>query len=783
MANEASKIKLPEEKLVFIQHSLPTMQAGEYEFSAAVTGIKDKKGEDVSALVKTAQTFHVDAPRFTLDVAGIYSVYPPDGHYGHVETSLPHIVFNRRTLPWERTIDGQLAGANPLPWMVLLLLSEKEINEKTEKPVKIINGILSDLIEKEDNIKRPVLNPNPWDKPDQPCQYIDIPGQLFKDISPTLEDLPFLAHVKKVSVDEHKEAASIDDDGFFSTLICNRMPSVNQEDPDSGLHHTVFLVSLEGHQDTIKNKAALKQGEYVRLVTFYQWSFTQSEGKGFQQLCEGLNVNQLKYHPDLPDEKNPDASLLEQQRTSINALNQNPSLQKAFEFGYVPLPQHARNGLKTFAWYRGPLSPNFVPTDPRTRIYNTADSALRFDKNTGLFDASYAAAWQLGRLLAMKDKVFNKELFSWKNKYKALENTSAALNEMIDTLPGVDAAQWKKLMPDVQWKKFMPEAEPSKQSNDLEETEPSKQSNDLEETEPFIFEDLVQSFLTEKFNPGNDQVKGSTEKKATEKLDPKPPPIPDTLRTWLEDKLLLHDVPFNYLVPNEKMLKEETLAKFHMDYSWIECMLDGALSIARTSDSENLMNQVIEGGALSRIKDLENQMAAELDEIKDKGKITSPSLKGFISGFMLRSKLISGWIGVKVFAKGVDTSSDEPLDWLVPLRLERIKDDILFCLFDRKVRQIVIIQPPESMHFGLEDGDKLTKTLRVSEAGSKLGDIDTAKKVKDIPFREAQKRVLNIEQLAKNMKAISGQKTFTSAQFAFHMIGSPILFTLGINYK
>lgn len=232
------------------------------------------------------------------------------------------------------------------------------------------------------------------------------------------------------------------------------------------------------------------------------------------------------------------------------------------------------------------------------------------------------------------------------------------------------------------------------------------------------------------------------------------------------------------------MLKEETLANFHMDYGWIECLLDGALSIAWTSDSENLMNQVMEKGPWSRIKNQADQMAAELKEIKDKDKVISPSLNGFISGFMLRSKLISGWIGVKVFAKGVDASLEDDLDWLVPLRLERIKDDILFCLFDRKVRQIVIIQPPESMHFGLEESskEKFLKHPRVAEKGDLLGTIDTQKKVEKIPFRNKTLKVLDIKKMAKNMQQVTGQKTFTSAQFAFHMVESPILFTLELKY-
>jgi hypothetical protein len=83
-----------------------------------------------------------------------------------------------------------------------------------------------------------------------------------------------------------------------------------------------------------------------------------------------------------------------------------PDLRRA---GYVLLPIRWRDGNMGAALYRGPLSgaqPSLVAAPPalqRPDPYKqvTADALMEFHEVTGLFDVSYAAAWELGRLLAM----------------------------------------------------------------------------------------------------------------------------------------------------------------------------------------------------------------------------------------------------------------------------------------------------------------------------------------------------------------------------------------------
>jgi hypothetical protein len=110
----------------------------------------------------------------------------------------------------------------------------------------------------------------------------------------------------------------------------------------------------------------------------------------------------------------------------------------AIELGYVPMQHVTRTGATTASWYRGPLLPYPLGSDPnralqffRTQQGSTvpvvfdADTLVRFDPSTGLFDVTYAAAWQLGRLLALQDKSFSISLYQWKRA-----NASAAANAL-----------------------------------------------------------------------------------------------------------------------------------------------------------------------------------------------------------------------------------------------------------------------------------------------------------------------------------------------------------------
>ena len=92
--------------------------------------------------------FSVAGPRFSLSPSDVYSVYPPNEKAGDFASTLPHVVFSRRTLPWERSVTK--AGDDVSPWMALLVFSAADFPAGNHFP-DIVTRSVGEL-----------LNPEEW---------------------------------------------------------------------------------------------------------------------------------------------------------------------------------------------------------------------------------------------------------------------------------------------------------------------------------------------------------------------------------------------------------------------------------------------------------------------------------------------------------------------------------------------------------------------------------------------------------------------------------------------
>ncbi len=185
------------------------------------------------------------------------------------------------------------------------------------------------------------------------------------------------------------------------------------------------------------------------------------------------------------------------------------------------------------------------------------------------------------------------------------------------------------------------------------------------------------------------------------------PPLPEDAKTWLGRLTLLYGVPFHYLVPDERMLPAESLRFFYVDPSWMEALLDGALSIGRSEDVRVLLNKVMAGTytreLIAEARNIRRQQQAGADE-KPEPLPPSPVEGSFkFSGFLLRSEIVDGWRGLAVnaFPSAEGRTAGAPL---VTLRLERLARDVLFGLVEGHLRSLEILQPPEGLHFQVGDG-------------------------------------------------------------------------------
>jgi hypothetical protein len=97
---------------------------------------------------------------------------------------------------------------------------------------------------------------------------------------------------------------------------------------------------------------------------------------------------------------------------SVSAISQSTD-SDMLKRGYIPKRHILRTGENTVSLYRGPLVPMNIPNN-NTASTATADGALIYDESTGVFDTSYSAAWQLGRLLTLSSNIAATAVIKWR---------------------------------------------------------------------------------------------------------------------------------------------------------------------------------------------------------------------------------------------------------------------------------------------------------------------------------------------------------------------------------
>lgn len=362
--------------------------------------------------------------------------------------------------------------------------------------------------------------------PATPCTYFDLPIRQFAAIAPCKEDLRWSAHVRS------KILADDDFSTFYSVVVANSLPT-------PGMGAVAHIVSLEGLGDQLP----ATEGTYdtapawttMRLVSLASWRFLVAPLEAsFSAMLLGLNSgvavstavaagsvelgdSQLRLPAGvLPDAAPPGAPVA------------------PFDAGYSvlggtdPQPQPP-------AWYRGPFLPSTLTPAPADSAWaspllpatHAASLAVTVDA-TPTQDLSYAAAWQLGRLLALADKNFATDQVSWKRDIRLALNT--ALGQQ-NRLGSGSRAAYAALVRAV-----------------------------IKDPEQ------IQSVLGA--NLSTDGAAGTLA-------------IPQSLVDWLGRLAQLQLVPFSYLAPDSRMTPVETLRFFSVDPRWVACLLDGAWSLGR----------------------------------------------------------------------------------------------------------------------------------------------------------------------------------------------------------
>ncbi len=402
--------------------------------------------------------FTVVGPQFSVPQSMVATTWPPSNGHGAFQEGLAHIVLSRRTLPWERELDpsglipaptippgAPPAPAPPVPWVALLVFEEGEYTLLRNIPLQ--QAVPAEVFAR---LGSPA-NIN--------CDAVEADADLVASILPSVEELQLLAHVRWVNVQD-RELNTAGGDGYYAVVIASRLPEPNAQ-------CRAVLVSLEERADLVQANpppyiyqraepalpaAAASQEitpvdvlpspiftlsqppvhtfspavpapftytppQRVRLVALTSWQFT-CEGPGtFRDLMQNLDVAMLGTvaevgHPPLADT------------------------------GHLPIELQDRLGASEAVWYRGPCVPYNLTRDPNGP-YHSADQARRATPETGAEDVSYAAAFEVGRLLAAADPRFAQAIMRWRResyKQSARASTIEAIAQRLTLgLPGTIA--------------------------------------------------------------------------------------------------------------------------------------------------------------------------------------------------------------------------------------------------------------------------------------------------------------------------------------------------------
>lgn len=706
--------------VTFIQFDEPALKVDEYTIKVTQTTNTAAPNQFTAT-----RNFAVTGARFAFDSGEIDSVFPPDLANGEFGGSLPCVVLNRRTLPWERYLD--IDGDPELPWLAVLLFDADgapPVHAATAadmvalgQPITVLGnpGLTGTGRMPANMVSYPDLNPLGYgETPDQPCNVIDVPTALFSQVAPSVADMAYLAHIRQVDTIDTVTNGS--EETIYSVVLGNRIAA-------SGKPAVACFVSLERMAAYLPTgdgvaKAFPAGVDTVRLICYRSWRFTANDlDQDFRALLENLNgpagANQLSTLQFPADQPAPPAAqvqqaLAAQAKGALDAGAAQVLVRNAFGQGFVPMNHEMRHADASVSWYRGPLAPlpvaeeHFVPAA-------SPDAAARYNPQTGLFDVSYSAAWQLGQLLALQNTSYANALFNWK---KAVNGATAAQAEqaILEAKLGLD------------------------------------QDENLEGA----FATLVR----------------------TRRDALAPPPLPDEVTAWLAELRLLRGVPFSYLVPHERMLPLESLRFFYLDPNWIDYLVDGAFSIGRTCTRQ----LATDAGKFGMLKAASHP--ARLNRRRQRmGRLYAANNGQQYSGFLLRSQVVAGWPNLQVNGY---TVPDELSSEVRKLRMERLGPDCLVCIFDGVVKQVALHEPPEQLHCGVEAGTQgYGTTLRAVTGGTPGSQFATdpagGPASAAVPMR-ADQRTLQVAAAADSILAKlngdfkQGIQSFTSAEFALEMV-------------
>ncbi|QLE75430.1 hypothetical protein FGW37_31030 [Streptomyces rectiverticillatus] len=665
---------VPQHQLHLRDDLTPVMTAGTYTLHVTHT-VEDASGAK-NALPEATRQVVVDAPRFTLDPACVLGVYPPPDTMGDYRGALPHITVNQSSLPWARLLGGSTKEDAPrLPWLALLLVTDHDLRKDDVRgeyaPVRQVSEVAGKS-DQQGPVLLPLLDDVPPAVAATSCRTLDVRREALLELLPRRRELPFLAHARDVDIVPVPRGADVQAAerglrrGRFAVVLGNRFPR------SQGVPYTAHLVSLDGHgtYDFLGGPVDSKRFAAVRFVSLWSWSFVCTENPAdFHALAERLAENA---------QKEPVLRLPTPPVTGGDPVRERVRQRRTH--GYVALRHRLPSGEQSICWYRGPFTAH-PAQDPRagSPSFGSAAASLIHLKDDAVFDVSYAAAFEAGRLLALANYDLAKGLGRSRSRaMTALQDLVAVQGAGGQTNGGPAVARFNDLVKNhdigTRITQGLKKKPVTGEGGDHAPASPGSEEGWQAALSAFLSED-AEATAHELFTATlSETARACADELAAAGLD----------RTKLLDSL-----PFPFLVPDMRMLPPESLRLFHVDRYWLDALYAGA-------------------AALGTATTLDREFTARLLETTGDGEAPPPVL-----GLLVRSALIRDWPDLTYEATPA-----------MKVLARRPAPDTLLLLFTGVPAKVTLCEPPQALNFGLDSrADNGTLGLRriTAAPGKRIG--------------------------------------------------------------
>lgn len=198
---------------------------------------------------------------------------------------------------------------------------------------------------------------------------------------------------------------------------------------------------------------------------------------------------------------------------------------------------------------------------------------------------------------------------------------------------------------------------------------------------------------------------------------------------------LLNDIPLTYLLTDPSDLPEESIRFGIVDINWTDAYIDGAFSIGRVCGEDGATDKKLLGSyknfTCNKLKYLDTPRMKKMHPthsikhsllLKSKMNQAEP-LEDLseISVVLIHSELVNLKKGIHFLGyKTVKNQETEVDEQLKTLRIEKISNDIMICLFSGIINKLVIEEPLTGLKFGCKyvsnEQGKMERTIDIRSA-------------------------------------------------------------------